>query len=115
MALEDRLRVPPDRVRGVAVGSIGTGVAAMIVGRGLAVGGAVGWTWTVGVGDGTAVGEGSGVDVGRTTTVGVGDGTAVGVGLAGLEHPADITAVALNMVTRTCRRGRRGTFIPSRA
>lgn len=101
MALEDRFRVPPDRVSGVAVGSTGTGVAATSVGRGWVVGSDVGRTATVGVGDGTAVGEGAGVDVGRTATVGVGDGTAVGVGLTGLEHPAVSAAEALRVRTRT--------------
>ena len=98
VALEDRFRVPPDRVSGVAVGSAGMVVAAASVGRGWGVGVDVGWTTTVGVGDG-AVG-GKEVAVASGVAVGVGDGTAVGVGLTDLEHPADITATALKMKTR---------------
>ena len=115
VALEDRFRVPPDRASGVAVGSTGTGVAATSVGRGWAVGVDVGWTTTVGlgVGDGTAVGEGVAVTLG--VAVAAGDMTAVGVGPTDLEHPADITAAALNVRTRSCRRGGRVRFIPSRA
>ena len=113
VALEDRFRVPPDRVSGVAVGSTGTGVGATSVGRGWAVGVDVGRTTTVGVGDGTAVGEGVAATLG--VAVAVGGKTAVGVGLTDLEHPTDITAVALNVRTRACRREGRGRFIPSRA
>ena len=115
VALEDRFRVPPDRVSRIAVGSTGTGVAATSVGRGWAVGVDVGWTTTVGVGVGNGTADGEGVAVTFGVAVAVEGMTDVGVGLTDLEHPADITAAALNVRTRACRMEGRGRFIPSRA